>query len=449
MSIERERTAPLEAMEHDVDDESPLVSAAGTKSRWWRPRASPIGCSCSRSLRQWCRSPSQPPAPSTVSGSPSATTPSSRFVPGTSSPSTTCLLGTWSSSRLDRGAEPEPSGPASVRRVSPAGETRWWHRPGEVGSALINAMALLGIAIVGYRRGGAVVGAAAVAVGAGAGLVDGQRGALRAVAAARALAAVPLLCDSRVGRLVRRSRHTAVGGRGRLRRPDASELRHPRSTPRSVGGRRCRARAARGPATRPKLVARLRGRAVRIGVIAAAVFAVCWLQPLIEQFTSDGDGNLTRLVQHARDSNVKTVGFGFRDSCGCVRRIAAAVVAPPIVREHVFASRGLAAAVAAPCRRLTARAGGCARVVLSGGDTTTRPRCFARHRDRRVVLLCLSSVLEDTHDGCSAPNRTCSDGPGPLAAFMVLAIAVAVVRRFARLSVAITACALVAPPSGS
>ena len=35
-----------------------------------------------------------------------------------------------------------------------------------IGSALINAMALLGIAIVGYRRGGAVVEAAAVAVGA-------------------------------------------------------------------------------------------------------------------------------------------------------------------------------------------------------------------------------------------------------------------------------------------
>ncbi len=41
----------------------------------------------------------------------------------------------------------------------------------------------------------------------------------------------------------------------------------------------------------------LRLRAVRTGIVATVVFVVCWTQPIIEQFTSKGDGNLTRIVE--------------------------------------------------------------------------------------------------------------------------------------------------------
>jgi hypothetical protein len=40
------------------------------------------------------------------------------------------------------------------------------------------------------------------------------------------------------------------------------------------------------------------------------VLAVCWIQPLIEQFTADDRGNITRLVDSAR-SPTETIGFGF------------------------------------------------------------------------------------------------------------------------------------------
>ena len=86
------------------------------------------------------------------------------------------------------------------------------------------------------------------------------------------------------------------------------------------------------------------------------------------------------------------------------------------------------------CRRLTARVGCCARVVLSGSDTTTRPRCFARHRDRRVVLLCALSSCWRTPTTLFGTEPHVFRWAWPVA-FMVLAIAVAVVRRFARLSV--------------
>jgi hypothetical protein len=55
----------------------------------------------------------------------------------------------------------------------------------------------------------------------------------------------------------------------------------------------------------------LRVRLVRTSAISAAVLVICWIQPVIEQFTSDGPGNITRLVRTSRDSNVDTAGFAY------------------------------------------------------------------------------------------------------------------------------------------
>ena len=43
--------------------------------------------------------------------------------------------------------------------------------------------------------------------------------------------------------------------------------------------------------------------------LGAAVFAICWVQPVIEQLTSSGQGNLARLVTHAGGGDVQ-VGLG-------------------------------------------------------------------------------------------------------------------------------------------
>ena len=124
MSIERERTAPPEAMEHDVDDES-LVSAAAEVA---------LVASPSLADRLFVLTIAVAVVPIAVATAAPSTVVDPRrrrrllhASPGTSSPSTTCPLYLLA---LDR-AEPEPSGPASVRRVSAAGETRWWHRPGD------------------------------------------------------------------------------------------------------------------------------------------------------------------------------------------------------------------------------------------------------------------------------------------------------------------------------
>jgi len=66
-----------------------------------------------------------------------------------------------------------------------------------------------------------------------------------------------------------------------------------------------------------------RRRALWLAAIGGAVLAVCWIQPLIEQFTSDGSGNLTRLADSSRGSGAETIGYGLGT------RIVADVVSLP------------------------------------------------------------------------------------------------------------------------
>ena len=313
--------------------------------------------------------------------------------------------------RARPGAEPEPSGPASVRRVSAAGETRWWHRPGDrLGADQCNGRCR--IAIVGHRAA-AVVGrppsrwsGAAWSMGSEV-LFEPRQPHVPCCRSS--------LCDSRVGRLVRRSRQTAVGGSPRLRRPDASELRHPRSTPRSVGGRRCRVvlRGARRrdpsswPASGDELSALGdRSSGVRRVLAAAAHRAV----------------HLRRRRQPDMAGSARP---RFKREDGWFRlrtRAVASVVslppwAPPIVREHVFASPGWRP----PSLLLPPAHCSCWRPRLRRREAIRR---HDRDASRAIVTAAscccaLSSALRTPTTRCSAPNRTCSDGPG-LLPFMVL-----------------------------
>ena len=80
-------------------------------------------------------------------------------------------------------------------------------------------------------------------------------------------------------------------------------------------------RRERGQA--PDAWADRRRRALRYTAVGGVVVAVCWIQPLIEQFTSDGRGNITRLLDSAR-SPTDTIGFGFG-----TRVVATVVSLPP------------------------------------------------------------------------------------------------------------------------
>jgi hypothetical protein len=64
-------------------------------------------------------------------------------------------------------------------------------------------------------------------------------------------------------------------------------------------------------ARRPDDWPRRRTSLLRSAFISGAVLVLCWIQPVIEQFTSDGRGNISRLVETSRDSGVPTAGFGY------------------------------------------------------------------------------------------------------------------------------------------
>ncbi|MGI8796881.1 MAG: hypothetical protein ACR2IR_09935 [Acidimicrobiia bacterium] len=67
----------------------------------------------------------------------------------------------------------------------------------------------------------------------------------------------------------------------------------------------------------------LRRRARRAGAVAGLVLAVCWAQPLVEQLTSEGEGNLTRLVTGVDDQE-QTIGYDLG-----TRLVASVVSLPP------------------------------------------------------------------------------------------------------------------------
>jgi len=53
----------------------------------------------------------------------------------------------------------------------------------------------------------------------------------------------------------------------------------------------------------------LRRRALRTGAVAGLVVVVAWAQPLIQQFTSSSQGNLTLLARGATSAHAKTIGY--------------------------------------------------------------------------------------------------------------------------------------------
>jgi len=71
--------------------------------------------------------------------------------------------------------------------------------------------------------------------------------------------------------------------------------------------------------------ARLRGETRRRGLVALAVLAVCWAQPIWEQFTGAGVGNLSLLVRTSDQSLTRL------SPMGTVLRVVEAAAAPPRV----------------------------------------------------------------------------------------------------------------------
>ena len=235
------------------------------------------------------------------------------------------LLGSWSSASVSAGTQLNHPGPLYFDLLAVPARVVQSGAGVAFGAALVNASCIVGIAVFAYRRGGALLGTIAMAATATLCWAMGSElmfepwnphsallpfllflvlvwsmtcGDLLALPLAAGIGSllvqthlsyallVPLLGAWGIVGLV-------IGLRGEHRRePDA-------------------------------WVAR-RARALRAVAIGGVVLAVCWIQPLIEQFTSDGSGNLTRLVDNARSSKAGTIGLGFG-----TRVVATVVSLPP------------------------------------------------------------------------------------------------------------------------
>ena len=62
----------------------------------------------------------------------------------------------------------------------------------------------------------------------------------------------------------------------------------------------------------------------RILAVTAVVVALCWAQPVVEQLTGDGEGNLSRLAGNVGQATDETIGYGVG-----TRLVASVVAAPP------------------------------------------------------------------------------------------------------------------------
>lgn len=171
--------------------------------------------------------------------------------------------------------------------------------------------------------------------------------------------------------------------------------------------------------------------ALRYFAVAGAVLVACWMQPLIEQFTSDGDGNLTLLVRSATQSRAPTAGFGFGASA-----VAAVATLPPFWFRPSFGETfkqgwdppAVSTAVASLVV-LAVVLGVCAWVAWRRRDRTSWT----------ALVIAAAGIVLGMVTAARSPETVFGRFQGhtlrwawPLAAFIFLAVAVVVVRRLRR-----------------
>jgi len=197
------------------------------------------------------------------------------------------------------------------------------------------------------------------------------------------------------------------------------------------------------PATWPSL----RGRAGRTAAISALVLVACWAQPLYEQVAGEGEGNLTRL---ARSTGADADTVGLRSAA---RVVATVVTRPPWVLRPSFRDTF---AVSDPEEALLGLGGvpsstgaalglGALVVVLAACAWDARRRSdLAGSRLAITALLALAGAVATV---AQAPVGALGLAPHqlrwlwPVGAFVLLAVVVAVARRASASGVPVLAAA--------
>jgi hypothetical protein len=163
--------------------------------------------------------------------------------------------------------------------------------------------------------------------------------------------------------------------------------------------------------------------------VSALVGAVRWLQPLIEQFTGEGEGNLSRMVRSMAEATATLAPLD------AVRTVATVVAVPPFLARPSFAEAFTRSSLGDPLPATALALGG---LLVVAGLLVAGAVAARRHGDREVLTavmtagfaLVLAVVTADQlpWNAFGAPNYQLT-WLWPLAAFVVFALAAALVRR--------------------
>ncbi len=234
------------------------------------------------------------------------------------------LIGTWSSASLTVGTQVNHPGPLYIDLLALPARLVDGGAGVAFAAAAANAACIVGIAVFAYRRGGALAGTIAMAATAALCWAMGSEllfepwnphSAMLPFAFFLVLV-WSMTCGDRVA-------IPFAAGVGSL--VVQSHLSYALLVPLLAAWGVIgfvlwlRLMRRREPAAWPPV----RRSTLRVVAVAGAVLVVSWAQPLIEQFTSEGSGNLTRLVESSRGSGADTIGYGLGT------RIVADVVSLP------------------------------------------------------------------------------------------------------------------------
>jgi hypothetical protein len=305
------------------------------------------------------------------------------------------------------------------------------------GVALANALCIVGSAVFGYRRGGALVGTIAMAATAalcwtmGSELLFDPWGPHAVLLPF--LFFLVLVWSMTCGDLLALPFAAGVGSLV-VQTHLSYVLLVPLLGAWGILGLAVALRRERGQA--PDVWRGRRRRALWYTAAGGAVLALCWIQPVIEQFTADGRGNITRLVDSAR-SPTKTIGFDFG-----TRVVATVVSLPPWwfrpSMNDVFISGWDAPSLVSAMLSLGILA---AVLVACGWDVSRRhDRVSTSALATAVVALAIGFVTAGrgpvTAFGKVTPHSF--RWLWPLGTFVFFAVAVSLGRRLARRGVAAT-----------
>ena len=341
------------------------------------------------------------------------------------------LIGTWSSASLNVGTDLNHPGPLYFDLLSVPARVADSGAGVAFGVGLINSVCIVGIAWFAYRRGGAVVGA--IAMAATAALCWSMSSQLLFEPWNPHSVLLPflfflvLVWSLTCGDLLALPFAAAAGSLVVQTHLSYALLVPLLGVWGIVGLVLALRRERRDREAWPSL----RRRTLWFAAIGAGVLAVSWIQPLIEQFTSDGRGNLTRLADSMRGSKAETIGFGLG-----TRVVATVVSLPPWwfrpSMNDAFIPSWRAPSVALAIVSLVVLAG-----ILGWGVWD------ARRRHDRVTTWAVATAAAEV----VAALVTAGQGPvtvfgrvtahtfrwlWPLGAFVFFAVAVAVVRRLSR-----------------